>query len=68
MVESEVSGIAFSVHPVTQDRNTMIIEAGYGLGEAIVSGAVTPDSYILSKTPSRIVERNVATQLRSIVR
>ena len=42
MVESEVSGIAFSVHPVTQDRNQLIIEAGYGLGEAIVSGQITP--------------------------
>lgn len=38
MVESEKSGIAFSVHPVTQDRNQLIIEAGFGLGEAIVSG------------------------------
>ena len=37
MVQSEMSGIAFSVHPVTEDRNQMIIEAGYGLGEAIVS-------------------------------
>ncbi|MEX0934116.1 MAG: PEP/pyruvate-binding domain-containing protein, partial [Candidatus Paceibacterota bacterium] len=37
MVESEKSGIAFSVHPVTQDRNQLIIEAGFGLGEAIVT-------------------------------
>ncbi len=44
MVQSEVSGIAFSVHPVTEDHNQMIIEAGFGLGEAIVSGQVTPDS------------------------
>ena len=42
MTESEVSGIAFSVHPVTEDRNQLIIEAGYGLGEAIVSGQITP--------------------------
>src|SRR3989344_5368107 len=45
MVESEISGIAFSVHPITQDRNQLIIEAGFGLGEAIVSGQITPDSY-----------------------
>ncbi len=49
MVKSEKSGIAFSVHPVTQDPNQMIIEAGFGLGEAIVSGAITPDSYVISK-------------------
>src|SRR3989338_1044093 len=40
MVESEKSGIAFSVHPVTQDKNQLIIEAGLGLGEAIVSGQI----------------------------
>ena len=49
MVESEVSGIAFSVHPVTQDPNQLIIEASYGLGEAIVSGQITPDSYVVEK-------------------
>lgn len=49
MVESESSGIAFSVHPVTEDRNQLIIEAGWGLGEAIVSGAITPDSYVVEK-------------------
>jgi pyruvate,water dikinase len=38
MVQSEVSGVAFSVHPVTEDRNQILIEAGLGLGEAIVSG------------------------------
>ncbi len=49
MVDSEKSGIAFSVHPVTEDRNQLIIEAGFGLGEAIVSGQVTPDSYVVEK-------------------
>ena len=49
MVQSEVSGIAFSVHPVTQDRNQMIIEGGLGLGEAIVSGQITPYSYVIKK-------------------
>ncbi len=49
MVTSEVSGIAFSVHPVTEDPNQLIIEAGLGLGEAIVSGSITPDSYVVEK-------------------
>ena len=52
MVESEVSGVAFSVHPVTEDRNQMIIEAGFGLGEAIVSGQITPDSYVVNRHQS----------------
>ena len=44
MVQSEVSGISFTVHPVTKDKNQMVVEAGFGLGEAIVGGMVTPDT------------------------
>jgi len=68
MVNSEVSGIAFSVHPVTEDRNQMIIEAGFGLGEAIVSGSVTPDSYVVEKEPRRIIDVNVSTQSKGMYR
>ena len=68
MVESEISGIAFSVHPVTQDYNQMIIEAGFGLGEAIVSGQITPDSYVLEKKPYSILEKNISEQSRGIYR
>jgi len=66
MIESEVSGIAFSVHPVTQDRNQIIIEAGYGLGEAVVSGQITPDSYVIEKNPRRIIDKNISLQERGI--
>lgn len=68
MVESEKSGIAFSVHPVTQDRNQIIIEAGYGLGEAIVSGSVTPDSYVVGKQAFDILEINVQDQSKALYR
>lgn len=68
MVESEVSGIAFSVHPVTEDRNQLIIEAGFGLGEAIVSGQITPDSYVVEKKPRRIIDKNISEQERGIYR
>ena len=68
MVESEVSGIAFSVHPVTQDYNQLIIEAGFGLGEAIVSGQITPDSYVIEKEPRNILDVNIANQDRGIYR
>ena len=68
MVNSEVSGIAFSVHPVTQDSNQLIIEAGFGLGEAIVSGSVTPDSYVVEKEPRRIIDINVNVQNKALYR
>ena len=68
MVESEKSGIAFSVHPVTQDRNQLIIEAGFGLGEAIVSGQITPDGYVVEKQPRRIIDKNVQIQSKGLYR
>lgn len=68
MVNSEISGIAFTVHPVTQDRNQMIIEAGYGLGEAIVSGSVTPDSYVISKKDLSLIDINISEQERQIIK
>ncbi len=68
MVNSEKSGIAFSVHPVTEDRNQIIIEAGFGLGEAIVSGSVTPDSYVVEKEPRKIIDINVSNQTRAMYR
>jgi len=68
MVDSEISGIAFTVHPVTQDKNQMIIEAGYGLGEAIVSGSITPDSYVLDKRDYSLLDINIAEQSKKIVK
>ncbi len=68
MVESEISGIAFTVHPVTKDKNQMIIEAGFGLGEAVVSGQITPDSYILDKRDFSIIDINIAEQKKELVR
>lgn len=72
MVESEISGITFTVHPVTKDKNQMIIEAGWGLGEAIVSGSITPDAYVLNKLKVKnefeILDINVNKQEKQLVR
>ncbi len=68
MIESEKSGIAFSVHPVTQDENQIIIEAGFGLGEAIVSGQITPDSYVIGKKPRKIIDKNIQIQTKGLYR
>ncbi len=68
MVQADVAGICFTVHPVTKDKNQMIIEAGYGLGEAIVSGQITPDSYVINKDDWQIIDINIANQQKKIVR
>ncbi|HED36750.1 MAG TPA: hypothetical protein ENI76_00665, partial [Ignavibacteria bacterium] len=66
MIESEKSGIAFSVHPVTEDSNQVLIEAGLGLGEAIVSGSITPDNYVVDKRGFKILDINVNKQTKAI--
>lgn len=66
MVQSEASGVAFSVDPVTEDRNHIVIEGAFGLGEAVVGGHVTPDAYVVSKDPREIIEKTVAHQERGI--
>jgi pyruvate, water dikinase len=68
MVNSEISGIAFSVHPVTEDKDQLIIEAGWGLGEAIVGGEVTPDSYVVDKRDFSIIDLQIAEQEKMIIR
>lgn len=68
MVASEVAGVAFSVHLVTQNKDQMIIEAGWSLGEAVVSGSITQDSYVVDKKDWNIVDINVAEQEKMLVR
>ncbi|MBI4273064.1 hypothetical protein HY621_04410 [Candidatus Uhrbacteria bacterium] len=68
MIEGETSGVAFSVHPVTQDKNQLIIEASYGLGEAVVSGQITPDSYVVEKESKKIINKNVEKKTRGLYR
>lgn len=66
MIASQVSGIAFTVHPVTQDKNQMIIEAAWGLGEAIVGGMVTPDSYVIQKAKIKSQNDNAKFKILEI--
>jgi pyruvate,water dikinase len=62
MIQAEISGVAFSVHPVTQNHKHMIIEAAPGLGEAMVSGTITPDAYVIDKRSLDIIEITLATK------
>jgi pyruvate,water dikinase len=67
MVQAARSGVMFTVHPVTGDKGKIVIEAAYGLGEAIVSGIVTPDTYIVDKDSLVIEEKDVNRQERKLV-
>ena len=62
MVQAEVSGTAFTVDPITQDKGRLSIEAVFGLGEVIVSGEITPDLYTLNKRDLGIAEQTISPQ------
>jgi len=64
MVEPRCAGVMFTCSPVTGDRSVIAVEACWGLGSALVSGDVTPDSFTVSKVTGEIVRREVAVKLR----
>lgn len=66
MINSDKSGVAFSIHPITSTHNQIYIEAGYGLGEAIVGGHITPDNYVVSKKDNLLIECRVNIQKRAL--
>lgn len=66
MINSDVSGIAFSVHPITGNKNHIVIEAGWGLGESIVSGSITPDMCVVEKKSKKITSYSVGHQIKGV--
>ncbi len=62
MVQSDKSGIGFSIDPVNNDKSKILIEAIYGLGEYIVQGKVTPDHYEIDKRSLVILKKEINYQ------
>lgn len=67
MVASEVSGILFTANPATGERSEMVINASFGLGEAVVSGQVTPDTYIVDKEKLTAKETMIGPKQQKII-
>jgi pyruvate,water dikinase len=68
MVFADAAGILFTANPVNGKRDELVINAAWGLGEAIVSGAVTPDTLTVIKDTGRIVHREIAEKSVMTVR
>lgn len=60
MVPAEVSGVAFTVNPITGARDEIVIEASWGMGAGIVDGRVTPDRYVFHKDALTLKDRRIA--------
>lgn len=67
MADADVAGVTFTVSPTTGDRSVIAINASYGLGQAVVSGEVTPDEYWLSKIGPSVKESRIAEKAKEYV-
>jgi pyruvate,water dikinase len=68
MVNSDKSGVMFSINPSTNNENEIMIESAFGLGEAVVSGAVNPDLYIIDKETLKIKKIETKEQKIKIIK
>lgn len=66
-IASEVSGVGFSLNPLNNCFDEVVINANTGLGESVVSGMITPDEFIVDKSSRSIMERKIGTKEQSIV-
>jgi hypothetical protein len=67
MVPSDVSGILFTANPATGERSEMLINASFGLGEAVVGGQVTPDTYTVDRKTMKATDTIIGAKEQKIV-
>lgn len=67
MVESEVSGVMFTVNPISKNPDEIMIEAGFGLGEYLVQGLITPDNFLVDKNTLEIKNTEIGMQEKMLV-
>lgn len=68
LVNADAAGILFTANPVNGSRSEMVINAAWGLGEAVVSGAVTPDTITVDKATGKALRREIAEKQVMTVR
>lgn len=62
MIQAEVSGVMFTIDPVTNEKEKIMVEAVWGLGELIVQGSVVPDRYMVQKETFSILSKEISDQ------
>ncbi len=62
LVAADAAGVVFTADPVSGSRDRIIVEACWGLGEALVSGKVTPDRFVIDRSNLHIAERSISTK------
>jgi pyruvate,water dikinase len=67
LVKARCAGVGFTCDPVSGDPSKIVIEGNWGLGESVVSGALTPDKFILDKNTLNIIERAIGIKQMQVV-
>ena len=65
-IDSEVSGVGFSLNPLTNDYDEAVIDANWGLGESVVAGLASPDHFVVDKVSAKLVEKKLGAKQVSI--
>lgn len=68
MVDSEKSGVMFTANPINNEMDEMMINASWGLGEAVVSGIVTPDEYVVNKKSKQIIDKFISEKNTMVIK
>lgn len=61
------AGVGFTIHPATGEKDKVLIEASWGLGESVVSGTVSPDTYVVDKRSGDVIEKYLGGKERIVV-
>lgn len=67
LIHADVAAVVFGANPLTGDRDEVVVNASWGLGESIVGGTVTPDTYVVAKADGRVLSRRVGDKARMTV-
>ncbi len=67
LVPADVSAIVFGANPVTGNLHEIVVNASWGLGESVVGGTVTPDTYVVHKKDVSVASRQISEKLRMTV-
>ena len=67
MITSDVSGVLFTANPVSGDRTEFVVNASYGLGDAIVSGEITPDTFVIDQQTHSVKSTTIGDKRRTVV-
>jgi phosphohistidine swiveling domain-containing protein len=65
-IDSDVSGVGFSLNPLTNDYDEAVIDANWGLGESVVAGLASPDHFIMNKVSGKVLEKTLGTKQISV--